>query len=87
MLNFKNDQKRTKVGSSRGSSAKRGVPAGVPAGVPLHKGGSSKVRAEGSRAERGSSKEFQQGFQHLCFTFVPLHFSLDAFVGPLGRLG
>ena len=87
MLNSKNDQKRTKVGSSSGSSAERGVPGGVPARVLAQKGGSSKVPAEGSSTQRGSSKGFQQGFQHLCFTFVPLHFSPHAFVGPLGRLG
>ena len=73
-------------GCNMGSNAERGVPGGVPAGVPSQKGGSSKVPAEGSSAHRGSSKGFQQGFQHLCFTIVPLHFSPDAFVGPLGRL-
>ena len=67
------------MGSSRGSSAERGVPAGVPA----QKGGSSKVPAEGSSTERGSSKGFEQGFQHLCFTIVPLHFSPDALLAPL----
>ena len=60
------------MGSSRGSSAERGVPAGVAAGVQAQKGNSSKVPAEGSSAKRGSSKGFQQGFQHLCFTFVHL---------------
>ena len=60
MLNF---QKRTKVGSNRASSADRGFPAGVPAEVPAQKGDSSKVPVEGSSAERGSSKGFQQGFQ------------------------
>ena len=75
------------MGSSRGSSAERGVPAGVPAGVRGQKGGSNKVPAEGSSAERGSSKGFLQGFQQLCFTFITLHLSRHAFVGPLGRLG
>ena len=43
------------------SSAERGGPARVRAGVPALKGGSSKDPAEGSGAERGSSKGFQQG--------------------------
>ena len=52
--------------------------------------------SRGCSAERGfrqgssrgfqRTKGFQQGFQHLCFTIVFLHFSPDAFVGPLRRL-
>ena len=52
-----------KVDSSRGSSSERGVPTGVPAGVPAQKEVSSKVPAEGSNAQRGSNKGFQQEFQ------------------------
>ena len=57
----------------------------VPAAAPAQKGGSNKVQAEGSGTQRGSSKGFQQGVQHLRVTIVPSHFDWLAQLESVGK--